>query len=114
MKESTLLKIALICSIVGLTALFFISLKMDYKDYTPSVLLKNAGESVKLSGVVSKFSQAENAAFIEINFEIPVTVVVFADENLTINAGDKIEVFGKVEDYMGKEEIIAQKIRVIS
>mgnify|MGYP001616989602 FL=1 len=74
---------------------------------------KNEGESVKLNGIVGKITQMENVAFIELNFETPVTIVVFKDDNLTLNAGDNIEIFGKVEYYNGKEEIIAQKIRVI-
>src|SRR3989338_9448483 len=113
MKETTLLKAALICSLAGLIALFYISAKIDFKDYKPGELSKNAGESVKLEGIVSKIRQAENAAFIEVNFETPVTIVIFNDKNLTLKAGDKIEIFGKVEDYNGKEEIIAQRIRVI-
>ena len=114
MKETTLLKTALICSLIGLFVLFFISTKIDFRNYKPNELSKNAGESVKLNGMVEKTTQMENVAFIELNFETPVTVVVFKDDNLTLNKGDNIEIFGKVEYYNGKEEIIAQKIRVIS
>ena len=66
-----------------------------------------------MDGIVSNIRQAENAAFIELSFETSVTIVVFNDKNLTLKSGDKIEIFGKVEDYNGKEEIIAQRIRVI-
>ena len=113
MKETTLLKIALICSLSGLFILIFISTKIDFRDYRPNELTKNAGESVKLNGIVAKIRQLENVAFIELNFEAPVTVVVFTDENLTLSNGDNVEIFGKGENYNGKEEIIAQKIRVI-
>ena len=113
MKETTLLKTALICSLVGLFALFFISAKIDFRDFKPSELSKNAGESVKLIGIVQKIDQRENVALVELAYKTPITVVVFTNNNVTLNSGDNVEVFGKVEDYNGKEEIIAQKIRVI-
>ena len=45
---------------------------------------------------------------------MPVNVVLFTDEdNLKLNSGDNVEVIGKVQEYNGKDEIVAQKIRVI-
>ena len=114
MKETTLLKIALICSLAGLFALYFISTKIEVKYYRPSILNKNIGDDVKLNGIVAKISDRGNVIFIEVNQQNPVTVVLFADnKNLELNNGDNIEVIGEVQEYKGKNEIIAQKIRVI-
>ena len=114
MKENTLLKIALICSLVGLIALYFISTKIEIKDYKPSILNKNIGEDVKLLGKITKITDKGNVVFIEVNQQSPITVVLFIDDdNLTLNNGDNIDVIGKVREYKGKNEIIAQKIRVI-
>jgi DNA/RNA endonuclease YhcR with UshA esterase domain len=52
--------------------------------------------------------------FIDVLHESPVTVVLFTDEDMELNEGEKIEVIGEVQDYKGKNEIIARKIRVIS
>lgn len=114
MKETTLLKIALICSLVGLIALYFISTKIEVKDYKPNILNKNIGEDVKLIGTVTKVSDAGSVVFIEVNQQSPMTVVLFTDDdNLKLNSGDNVEVIGEVQEYNGKNEIIAQKIRVI-
>ncbi|MBS3100606.1 hypothetical protein J4204_00560 [Candidatus Woesearchaeota archaeon] len=113
MKESTLLKIALICSLVGLVALYFISTKIEIKDYKPNILNKNVGDDVKLNGVVTKITDRGSVVFIEVNQQNPVNVVLFTDDdNLKLKSGDSIEVTGEVQEYKGKNEIIAQKIRV--
>lgn len=113
MKETTLLKIALICSLVGLIALYFISTRIEVKDYKPS-LNKNIGDDVKLNGVVTKITDRGNVVFIEVNQQNPITVVLFTDDdNLRLKDGDNVEVIGEVQEYNGKNEIIAQKIRVI-
>ena len=114
MKETTLLKIALICSLVGLITLYFISTRIEIKDYKPNILNKNIGDDVRLMGTVTKITDRENVVFIEVNQQSPITVVLFADDdNLKLNSGDSVEVIGEVQEYNGKNEIIAQKIRVI-
>src|SRR3989338_8491728 len=115
MKETLLLKIALICSLVGLVALFFISQKIELKDYKPNFLNnKNVGDSVNLSGKISKVTAGNNVVFIELIQQVPVSVVVFTDNDFTnLNKDDFVEIEGKVQEYNGKEEIIADKIRII-
>ena len=114
MKESTLLKIALLCSLVGLIALYFISAKIEFKDYKPSALNKDIGDDVKLQGTISRISDKGNVIFIEVAQQMPVTVVLFSkDEDLKLRNGDKIEVIGEVQEYNGKDEIIAQRIRIV-
>ncbi|MBI2101372.1 hypothetical protein HYT53_02070 [Candidatus Woesearchaeota archaeon] len=113
MKEATLLKIALICSLVGLVALYFISTKIEIKDYKPNILNKNVGDDVKLNGVVTKITDSGSAVFIDVNQQNPVTVVLFTDDDkLKLHDGDNVEVIGEVQEYKGRNEIIAQKIRV--
>ena len=114
MKETTLLKVALICSLVGLAALFFISQKVELKDYRPQLPGRNIGDDVKLSGKIIKISDSGNAVFMELSQECHVSVVVFANSKpANLNKDDFVEVSGKVQEYNGKEEIIAEKIRVI-
>ena len=112
MKETTLLKIAVICSLVGLIVLYFISAKIEIGDYKPSLLNKNIGEYVQLKGTITKISQRENVAFVEVNQENAVTIVLFTGSN-DLKEGNLVEIFGKVQEYNGKEEVIADKIRII-
>lgn len=114
MKETALLKLALICSLAGLIILYFISTKIEVRDYKPSILNKDVGEDVKLLGTITKITDKGNVVFIEVNQQSPITVVLFTDDdNLKLNNGDNIDVIGEVQEYKGKNEIIAQKIRVI-
>ena len=114
MKETTLLKIALICSLVGLVILYFISGKIEIRDYKPNQLAKNAGDDVKLNGIITKISDKGNIIFIEVKQEYPVNVVLFTENNnLNLKNGDKVEIIGKIQEYDSKNEIIAQKVRVI-
>ena len=113
MKETTLLKVALICSLVGLIVLYFVSSKIEIKDYKP-ILNKNVGDDVKLNGIVTKITDRGNVVFIEVSHQSPVTVVLFSDEdNLKLKNGDSVEVIGEVQEYNGQPEIIAEKIRVV-
>ena len=114
MKETTLLKIALICSLVGLVTLYFISTKIEIKDYKPNLLNKNIGDDVKLKGIITKITDKGSVVFIEVSYQSPAALVLFTNDNsLKLKSGDNIEVAGKVQEYNGKNEIIAQKIRVI-
>ncbi len=114
MKETTLLKIALICSLVGLAVLYFISTKIEPTDFSASGLSQNVGEDVRLKGLVKNIDDKGSVVFIEVEQQSPVTVVLFAEgSELKLNSGDNIEVFGKVQEYKGKNEIVAQKIMVI-
>ena len=114
MKETTLLKIALLCSLAGLIILYFISTKIEIKDYKPNKLSQNVGDDVKLTGTVAKITDKGNVVFVEIIQQIPVNVVLFKNgDKLKLNNGDNIEIIGKVQEYGQKEEIIAQKIRAI-
>ena len=113
MKETTLLKIALICSLIGLIILYFISSKIEIKDYKPNLVNENIGTDVKLEGIVTKISDKGSVVFIEVSQQNPMTVVLFTNDNINLKNGDNVEVIGEVQEYNGKNEIIAQKIRVI-
>lgn len=114
MKETTLLKIALICALVGLALLYFISIKIEVKDYKPNLLNKNIGDDVKLKGTVAKITDKGNVVFVEVNQQNPISVVIFTGDNdLKLKNGDNVEVIGKVQEYNGKPEIVADKVRVV-
>ena len=114
MKETTLLKIALICSLIGLIALYFISARIDIKDYKPNVFNRNIGDDVNLKGTITKISDKGNVVFIDVSQQNSVPVVLFRDnDNLNLKKGDNVEVIGKVQEYNGKPEIVANKVMVV-
>ena len=114
MKETTILKIALTCSLVGLIALYLISAKIELNDYKPPVLNKNIGDDVILKGTVTKITERGNAVFVEISEQSSVNVVLFANGNpVSLKNGNNVEVIGKVQQYNGNNEIIADNVRVV-
>ena len=113
MKEKNLLKLALVCSIIGLIGLYIISIKIDIPDYKPSSLNLEIGKDVNLKGKILKISERENVIFLDLMTEHAVTTIVFSDEPLSLEEGNFVEIIGTIQEYNGKEEIIAEKIRVI-
>lgn len=116
MKEQTLLRIALICAIIGVVVLFFISDNIEINEKNIDKINKdNVGEDVKLKGTISKISNLEDVVFIELEKPATITVVVFKDngKNLTLYKGDNVEIIGEIDEYNGKLEVIGQRIRVL-
>ncbi len=116
MKEKTLLKVALICSLLGLLILYVISGNIEISEKNiEKITLENKDEFVKIKGTVSNIVDTEKVAIMEILQPQEITVVLFKDENKSINVcqGNEIEVIGKVDEYEGSLEIIADRLRVI-
>ena len=116
MKEKTLLKLALIVSLSGLLILFLISDNIEIKEKNiEKITIENKDEFVKLRGIVSKVIDTEKVTIMEITQLQQITVVLFENENRTmpIQKGNEIEIFGKVDEYEGKLEIIADRLRIV-
>jgi DNA/RNA endonuclease YhcR with UshA esterase domain len=110
MQESTLLKIAVVSSIVGLILLFVISTfsSVDSVDINKVTAL-DVDKTVKITGLVSKVMPRGTITYLDITQHNKMPVLIF-DTNLTINTGDEVEVTGKVQEYNGGVEIIADRI----
>lgn len=117
MREKTLLKIALICALVGITLLYIVSERVKIDESTIDKINKGrVGESVKIKGVLGKVSSTDKVVFLEITQPQSLTVILFKDKNIniTLDEGDNVEIIGKIEEYEGKMEVIADMVRVIS
>ena len=116
MKEKTLLKTALISSLSGLLILYLISNNMEIKEKNiGKISIENKDEFVKLRGIVNKVADTEKVTIMEITQPQEITVVLFKNENKTtpIASGNEIEIIGKVDEYEGKLEIIADRVRIV-
>ena len=115
MHEGLLLKIAIICSLIGVVGLYFVSghikideVSIDKLDY------KEIGKSVKISGTIERVSDIGKVMFLEVGQEKveTVTVVLFKDSFIDLSKGDFVEISGEIEDYKGKREVIANSVVV--
>jgi len=116
MKEKNLLKIALITSLLGLSILYLINDNIEIKEKNiEKITIDNKDEFVKLTGIVNRIVDTEKVTIMEITQPQQITVVLFKDENKTmpIQEGNEVEVIGKVDEYEGKLEIIADRLRII-
>lgn len=111
MQEQTLLQVSVIMVLLGLTFLYFYAEEIEMP---ASSQLQNLPpeEKVRVQGIISRLSQQDKVAFIELQGERIETmdVVLFADEDIYLQEGDYVEITGTLEEYQGKPEIVASQI----
>ncbi|MBL7055802.1 hypothetical protein ISS07_02735 [Candidatus Woesearchaeota archaeon] len=115
MKEKTLLKIALITSLAGLLIIFLISGNINLSEENiGKITIDNQDDFVKVKGIVNSMIDTEKVMIIEISQLQSIKVVMFKNNvDIPITEGNEIEIIGKVDEYEGSLEIIAQRARVI-
>ncbi len=116
MKEKNLLKVALICSLVGIVALYLISENMEIKQRNiEKITIDDIDKNVKVKGVVKGLFENDKVMIITIEQPQDMKVVLFKSKNESIGIfeGNEIEVIGKVDEYEGELEIIGNRVRVI-
>ncbi len=115
MKEKTLLKVALLTSLVGILILLFILEKIDLSSSNIANITKdNLDEKIKIKAEVTKVTETPGLYILDVkDFTGSIKVVVFKDEPLEIKQGDILEIEGQVTSYKDQVEIIAKKITVL-
>jgi len=76
MREKTLLKTAIGCSVLGIIVLFFVSSNIDIPDYKPSELSKDIGKDVKLKGIVTGVQNKGSFTSIQLTWDMSLVVKV--------------------------------------
>ena len=115
MKEKTMFKIAISCSLVGLIALFLISENIAVEEIKINEIGKDEiGKEVKVIGRVESVSNGDKVAFLEVGQETVelVSVTLFEEEDIELNKGQMVELIGEVDEFGGKISIIANAVKV--
>jgi len=115
MKGNTLLKISIICAIIGVSALYFISEQMEVKQVSINNLTdEEIGKEVKIIGRVERASNTDKVIFLEVGEQkiVTVSVVLFKDKDVALKEGDYVELIGTIEEYKGEYSIIANAVKV--
>jgi lysyl-tRNA synthetase class II len=112
MKERTLLKIALVCGIAGITVLFFASMMIDETD-TGNPELEPEGSSISFVGTLESIRNSSSTTFITIKKTTTTPIVMFKANNIPLRKGDLIEIRGKTEKNDGKVQLIADEVRLL-
>lgn len=111
MRDRTLLKIALVWSLIGIFLLIIIALFTKPAIVQVSDLEQNLGKTVVVSGVIDRAVYKEKVAFIDLEDKSGmITVVIFDKVENKVFKNNLIQVKGKVQLYKGELEIIADEI----
>ena len=113
MQEKLLLKISLICTLIGILALFFLSEYVIKVDEVSIDKLDELGEGkdVKIKGYVENIKDLDKIAILDVSQLKSISVLLFKSGNLTINEGDYVEITGEIQEYNGKMELIGNEIK---
>ncbi len=115
MEEKSLLRLALICSLAGIIALFFISENIEIKEKNINEINKNnIGEDIKIKGIVSRSADKGKIILLDIVQPETITVVLFKNSDFNISAGTKVEITGEIDEFNGKMEIIGNEVKILN
>lgn len=111
MHSKTLIRVAMTSSLAGIIGLFIMLQAADIPlhDIT-SLKSMDEGSIVRSEGIVKRMSNNTNMTFIGIEVVETMDVIVFDKGNLRLKQGDTVIVEGRLEDYQGETEIIADSI----
>jgi aspartyl/asparaginyl-tRNA synthetase len=113
MHENTLLKVALITSVLGVALLFFISAGVDVDAQSIARIDEiPEGKEIEVTGVVVRAHDREKVLFLTIAEEKveDVTVVLFKNGKVNVQEGDVVTVTGSIDEYEGKKQIIGNRV----
>ena len=113
MREKTLLLIAIMISIVGLAALYYMSEKIGIEEKViEKIDAADIEKDIMIRGNVERVTDLEKVVIMEVSQPKTITVIAFKDGKIDVKEGDYVYISGAVEEYEGKPEIIADEIKV--
>ena len=109
MQDSLLLKIAMIPSIMGIGFLIIIltTTGLQEVDISEAKEMKE-DKTVMITGKVERVTIKEGFTIINLKKEEEIAVITF--EKINLSQGQGIEVTGRIQDYKGEKEVVAEKI----
>ena len=112
MKEKTLLLIAIMISILGLSALYYMSDVAEIEEKViENIDATDIEKDIMIKGNVERVTDLEKVIIMEVSQPKTITVIAFKDGEMDIKEGDYLYITGAVQEYEGKPEIIADEIK---
>jgi DNA/RNA endonuclease YhcR with UshA esterase domain len=106
MRDITLLRIALVCGLIGTGSLLVVSrnVHIDTRPIEPLVM----DEEVAIKGEVISVLNRGGVTLIDVGYRTHIRVVLF--NSAEVSKGDRITVVGRLEEYKGQKELIGDKL----
>jgi hypothetical protein len=112
MNESFLLRAALITAAIGLAALALIVALSGIKEINiGEAKAADEGLAVRITGTVERVTSKEGFSIIDVKKQETISVVLF--DAINLSRGQQVEITGKTQEYLGKKEIVADRIIII-
>jgi len=113
MEDETLITISLSVAMIGIIILLLFSFydKIPEKSFN-EITSKDTGSVIKANGTIKQIYEHNNSLTLKIKQECLMDVMLF-DKNNNFSIGENVIVQGKIQEYNGKQEIIADKIAKI-
>jgi RecJ-like exonuclease len=108
MQDSTLLRIALVCGLVGVLVLFIITRGMEVEVQPIEQLGLTQDKEVAIRGTVADVTQRKSLTILEVGYETSIEVVLF--DQPEVEVGDMVIVTGELREYKGEPEIVGNKL----
>jgi RecG-like helicase len=110
MEDTTLINISISVAMIGI----FILLLFSFYDKIPEkgfneITSKDASSQVKINGTIKQVYHHNSSLTLKLKQECLMDVMIF-DKNEDFSIGENVIVQGEVQEYNGKQEIIADKI----
>jgi hypothetical protein len=112
MDDKKLLDIALVTAIIGILILII----MSYYEFIPEKVFsdltsKDVGQKVKMQGIIKSLKYYDSGTSIRLEQKCNIDIWIFS--NITNLSKEKNAIFeGKIDEYNGKLELIADKVTI--
>ena len=103
MDDSTLLRVAVAIGLIGIICLFFFRHAVIDESIKP-----DPGDSIVIHGKVIRKITRDNMEVLKVEEKRLVDIVIF--DRSGFMEGDWVSIHGKVDEYKGKEQVIADHI----
>lgn len=113
MQEKNLLRVAILCSIIGILILIIISKNIEPQKLNINQITKeHIGQPIQTEGTIFSIKTAEEFTILEIKDKTG-KIKVMAFQNLTLTKNNKVLIEGTVKEYKDELEIEADKIKIL-
>jgi RecJ-like exonuclease len=112
MDDNLLFKICLTLSLLFILILFVISenINLETKDIQ-NITKKDVDTIIKVTGQVTRISNLPGLIILNLKDQTSeIKVVIFKEEPLNIKQNNFLQIEGKITEYQGELEILAEKI----
>ncbi|MGV8086509.1 MAG: hypothetical protein ACP5N1_02675 [Candidatus Woesearchaeota archaeon] len=112
MEDDTLVNISLSVAMIGIIVLLLFSFydKIPEKNFN-EITSNDVNTKVNIKGTIQQIFPHNNSMTIKLKQECLMDVFLF--EKLNISIGSNVSVTGTIQEYNGRQEIIADKITKI-